>query len=83
MAGDPAIKYDYNSMRKGYQKAIERFMRRLRQEIRVQGVILLGSWAKDEAYPSSDLDRAVISEDFGCVAEAHKRLKASRRHRTP
>ncbi|MCS7274115.1 MAG: nucleotidyltransferase domain-containing protein [Candidatus Bipolaricaulota bacterium] len=39
-------------------------MRRLRREIRLQGVILFGSWAKDEAYPSSDLDLAVISEDF-------------------
>jgi len=51
-------------LKKGYQRAIERFLRRLRQEIRVQGVILFGSWAKDEAYPSSDLDLAVISEDF-------------------
>lgn len=51
-------------LKKGYQRAIERFIRQLRREIRLQGVILFGSWAKDEAYPSSDLDLAVISEDF-------------------
>lgn len=51
-------------LKKGYQRAIERFIRRLRREIRLQGVILFGSWARDEAYPSSDLDLAVISEDF-------------------
>jgi predicted nucleotidyltransferase len=51
-------------LKKGYRRAIERFIRRLRREIRLQGVILFGSWAKDEAYPNSDLDLAVISEDF-------------------
>jgi predicted nucleotidyltransferase len=51
-------------LKKGYQRAIERFIRRLQREIRLEGVVLFGSWAKDEAYPSSDLDLAVISEDF-------------------
>lgn len=51
-------------LKKGYQRAIKRFIRRLQREIRLDGVILFGSWAKDEAYPSSDLDLAVISEDF-------------------
>lgn len=51
-------------LKRGYQKALERFIRRLRREIRLEGVILFGSWAKGEAYPSSDLDLAVISEDF-------------------
>lgn len=51
-------------LKKGYHKAIERFIRRLRREIRLQGVILFGSWAKGDAYPSSDLDLAIISEDF-------------------
>ncbi len=61
-------------LKKGYQRAIERFLRRLRKEIRVQGVILFGSWAKNEAYPSSDLDLAVISEDFSGQHRIARRL---------
>ncbi len=57
-------------LKKGSQRAIERFIRRLRREIRLQGVILFGSWAKGKAYPSSDLDLAVISEDF----QGHHRI---------
>ncbi len=51
-------------LKKGYQRAIERFIRRLQREIRLEGVILFGSWAKGDAYPTSDLDLAVISKDF-------------------
>ncbi|MCL6642739.1 MAG: nucleotidyltransferase domain-containing protein [Candidatus Bipolaricaulota bacterium] len=66
-------------LKKGYQRAIERFLRQLRREIRVQGALLFGSWAKDEAYPSSDLDLAVISEDFCGQHRIARRLFLSER----
>lgn len=69
-------------LRKSYQRAIERFIRRLHREIRLQGVILFGSWAKDEAYPSSDLDLAVISEDFQGQHRIARRLFLAERWRS-
>ena len=47
-------------------KTIKEFVKALRQEgIRVDRVILYGSYAKGKVRPDSDIDVAVISRNFG------------------
>lgn len=47
-------------------RTIKKFVRALRQEgISVERVILYGSYAKGKARADSDIDVAVVSEDFG------------------
>jgi predicted nucleotidyltransferase len=56
-------------------KAISGFLEALqRSDIRLKAAYLYGSHATGEARPDSDIDVALISEDFGDWLEDHKRI---------
>ncbi|MDN5331761.1 MAG: hypothetical protein PWP45_986 [Tepidanaerobacteraceae bacterium] len=46
-------------------KIIGDYIDKLRKHIKINRVILFGSYAKGEALKSSDVDLAIVSEDFG------------------
>ena len=46
------------------EKVIGDFAKRLERGIRVEAIILYGSYARGTAYEDSDIDLAVISPDF-------------------
>ena len=46
------------------ERKVDDFVRRLQARIRLEAVILYGSYAKGTANESSDIDIAVISPDF-------------------
>jgi len=61
--------------------AVKEFVRALEPKVRVEQVILYGSYAKGNAREESDIDIAVLSEDFGRMSEleviqtlAHQRI---------
>jgi hypothetical protein len=61
--------------------AVNAFVRALRPAVRVQEVILYGSYASGQAREESDIDIAVLSDDFARMSEleviqvlAHRRI---------
>ena len=44
---------------------VQAYAQRLRQRIRVERILLFGSYARGEALANSDLDLLVVSPDFG------------------
>lgn len=66
------------------EKVIDAFIRELRKRIRVQRVILFGSYARGAPRPWSDIDLAVVSPDFhGGTEEDHALLAEVARRVTP
>ena len=63
---------------------VERFVAELRKSIRVERVILFGSYARGNPRPWSDIDLAVVSPDFhGGTEEDHLLLARVARRITP
>jgi predicted nucleotidyltransferase len=48
-------------------RAIADFVARLEKGIRVEAIVLYGSYARGTAYEQSDIDVAVISPDFDAI----------------
>ena len=46
------------------EQAIEDFVRRLAAGIEIEAIVLYGSYARGTAYDQSDIDIAVVSDDF-------------------
>lgn len=66
------------------EEVIDAFIRELRKRIRVQRVILFGSYARGTPRPWSDIDLAVVSPDFhGGTEEDHDLLAEVARRVTP
>jgi predicted nucleotidyltransferase len=51
---------------------VKGFVEALKVRIRVEAIILYGSYARDTAYDQSDIDLAVISPDFEGVPMYHR-----------
>ena len=61
--------------------AVKEFVRALEPKVHVQQIILYGSYAKGQAREESDIDIAVLSDDFARMSEleviqvlAHRRI---------
>jgi predicted nucleotidyltransferase len=61
--------------------AVKEFVRALNPAVRVEEVILYGSYASGQAHDESDIDIAVLSEDFARMSKleviqvlAHRRI---------
>lgn len=66
------------------EEVVNRFISALKKHIRVQRVILFGSYARGNPRPWSDIDVAVISPDFhGGTEEDHMLLAKVARSITP
>ena len=66
------------------EDVVRRFIAELRKHIRVQRVILFGSYARGTPRPWSDIDIAIVSSDFhGGTEEDHLLLARVAREITP
>lgn len=69
---------------KNVEEVVEKFTNELKKKIRVERVILFGSYARGTPRPWSDIDLAVVSPDFhGGTENDHLLLAATARHVTP
>jgi predicted nucleotidyltransferase len=66
------------------EQVVKRFVTELRKRVRVDRVILFGSYAEGKPRPWSDIDLAVVSPDFhGGTEEDHLLLAEVARRITP
>ncbi len=47
------------------ETSIQRYINALKQKIKINKVVLYGSWAKGHSHEYSDIDLAIFSPDFG------------------